>query len=266
MKRWRHHPHVIAIVSRALGLCLLGLLLLRLTVTESATPSLTRTLMQRSLPSGATPSERAVWEAQGWRLQAFLVADDEREVEEATDPGPLSSVEREASRRRRLIEEDRAGHLARALSAARRAAALARTPDEAARSAALRARLECYAGDHASELAQARRLVALAPGTEQAWMALRRAGRCMADEALVREAAAKLDVMAEPKVARDPTSAFSHDNIDDEPPTSDTTLCMSLAEGDANCDRRAIVNMAEKRPIMESRARGQEHLSGAVQD
>jgi hypothetical protein len=198
MKSWAGHRPDIGLVLGALGACLLTILMIRLMFTRTAVTPLTHTAMRRRPPPGATPSGRAVWDAQGWCLQAFLIADAEREAQEAADPDPLTSVEREPSRRRRLIAEDGRGYLARARIAARRAAALARTPGEAARAAALQARLECYAGHHEAELEQARRLVALAPRDPAAWMALRRAGRCLGREALVRQADAKMAALAEP--------------------------------------------------------------------
>jgi hypothetical protein len=127
-------------------------------------------------------------------------------------------VEREAGRRRRLLAQDRRGYLARARAAARRAAALARTPEEAARSAGVRARLECYAGQHEAELQQARRLVALTPRKPIAWMAIRRAGQCMGQRTLVRQADANLAVLTDPVVIRYPPEAFSRDAMEEAVP------------------------------------------------
>jgi hypothetical protein len=218
MKSRQGYRHGIGWISAALGLCLLTVLSIRFVSPRSAETPLIPTALRRPLPPGATPAARALWEAQGWRLQAFLAADAEREALEASDPGPLTSVEREASRRRRLIAADRAGHLARARDAARRSAALARTPDEVTRAAALRARLECYAGHHQVELQQARRLVKLAPRMPESWMALRRAGRCAGQEALVRQADAKMAALAGPVAMRYPPAAFRHDGWDMETP------------------------------------------------
>ena len=218
MKRRSEHRSGIGPVSGALGLCLLTVPLSRLMFTQNAVAPPIRTAMRRPLPPGATPSGQALWEAQGWRLQAFLDADSEREAQEASDPDPLTSVDREASRRRRLIARDRCGYLARARIAARQAAALARTPDEAARAAALRARLECYAGHHDAELPQARRLVALAPRKQVAWMTLRRAGRCVGQETLVREANTKMSALGKPVVMRYSAAAFRRDGWDVDMP------------------------------------------------
>jgi hypothetical protein len=218
MKRRKDYRHGIGWVSAVLGLCLLIVLSIRFVSPRSAEAPLIPTALRRPLPPGATPAARALWEAQGWRLQAFLAADAEREALEASDPGPLTSVEREASRRRRLIAADRGGYLDRARDAARRSAALARTPDEAARAAALLARLECYAGQHAAELRQARRLVKLAPRKPEFWLALRRASRCVGQEALVRQADSKLASLAAPVAMRYPPAAFRHDGWDIETP------------------------------------------------
>jgi hypothetical protein len=210
-------------VTGLLGLCLLAVPLFRLLYTQPGVAPLTQTAMRRPPPPGCTPSKRALWEAQRWRLQAFLAADDEREAHEACDPDPITSVDREAGRRRRLIALDRFGYLARAQVAARRAAALARTPAEAYRAAALLARLECYAGYHQAELLQARRLISLAPREPLSWLALRRAARCNGLEALVRRADAKMVSLAEPVVTRSPAWSLHRGRRHGEPPDPAST-------------------------------------------
>src|SRR4051794_33528686 len=89
-----------------LGLCLLVTPVLCVLYAQPEVATLTETAMRRPVPPGRSPSKRALWEAQGWRLRAFLAADKEREVQEAVDPDPITSVDREAWRRRRLIARD----------------------------------------------------------------------------------------------------------------------------------------------------------------
>jgi hypothetical protein len=216
-------------ITGALGLCLLGAPLLRLVYPGPGVASLTQTAARRPPPPGYTPSKRALWEAQGWRLQAFLAADDEREAHEACDPSPITSVDREPGRRRWLIARDRYGYLRRARDAARGAVTLARTPAEAYHAAALLARLECYAGHHQAELEQARRLVVLAPRKQQSWMELRRAARCNALETLARQADAAMANLAEPVVMRYPVSSLRRDGLQIDtpiPPFADPELAL----------------------------------------
>jgi hypothetical protein len=205
------------LVPGAVGLLLLAVALCRLLYVQPGVSSVTRTAMRRPLPRRATPSMRALWEAQQWRLQAFLAADDGRKAEEASDPDPIPGGDREAGRRRRLIVRDDRGYLARARSAARQALTLARTPTELIRATALLARLECNAGHHAAELEQARRLVALAPRKPLAWMALRRAARCNGLEALTKQADTKMEALAEPVAGRSPPSELRREREGREP-------------------------------------------------
>jgi hypothetical protein len=197
-------------VTGFLGLCLLAVPLLRLVYTQPRVSSPTQTAMPRPPPSHSTVSKQALWVAQGWRLQAFLAADDEREAHEACDPDPTTSVDREAARRRWLLARDRYGYLRRARVAARRAVVLARTPAEAYRATALVARLECYAGHHQAELERARRLVVLAPRQPLSWMALRRAARCNGLAVPARQADAEIALLAEPAVTRYPVEIDPH--------------------------------------------------------
>ena len=67
------------------------------------------------------------------------------------------------------------GDVGRARGWARQAAALARTTDEASRAAELQVLLAHEAGDYQVEIEQARRWVALAPGSPVARMVLKRA-------------------------------------------------------------------------------------------
>jgi hypothetical protein len=211
----RRAPGLISVVG-ALGLfCLvIRFLLPGYPRTEGLTPM----ALTRPVPPGATPSQRALWEGQQWRRQALLAAESEREAREACDPDPLTCVEREASRRWRLIAADRNGHLARASAAALRAAALARTPRDAYRAAALLAGLACYAGHHDEELRHARRLVEMAPRQPTAWLALRRAARCTGREALDRQANAKMAALAVPVTLRYRESPPRRDPWAEEPP------------------------------------------------
>jgi hypothetical protein len=200
-------------VTGVLGLCLLSVPVLRLAYLRSRASSPPGATFLMPLPPRSTPADRALREAQEWRLQAMWVADQEREAQEACDPDPITSVDREAERRRRLIARDRCGYLGRARSAAQQAAALARTPAETYRAAALLARLECYTGHHQEELRQARRLVTLAPWNPRSWMALRRAARCNGLGTLARRADAQMSALAEPVVIRYPDPSLRRDGL-----------------------------------------------------
>lgn len=146
------------------------------------------------LPPPGSPFEVALQEAKAWRLQAREAAKREMEAWEAQNPAAAGEADAEAWRRG-VLAIDRGGDLRRARARARQAERLARTTAEAARAAELLVLLECEAGHHATELRQARRLVALRHGDWRALTVLRRAAICNGQRALVGQTAAALSAL-----------------------------------------------------------------------
>jgi hypothetical protein len=164
-------------IMSAMVLCLL-ILPLRWRSTGPPGPQLLipRT-WQSILPQPRTPFEAALREARSGRMCARETVKRELEAEEIRDPAGTAEVDMEAWRRG-LLAIDRGGFLRRARAQAERAEMLARTPQEACRAAELVVLIECETGHHHAELQQARRLVALAHGSQRSLTVLHRAERC----------------------------------------------------------------------------------------
>jgi hypothetical protein len=160
-----------------IGLGFLALLCLRLTGSPPPTPVAAQGPFQFGLLPVRGPSARAMREARYWRVCAMQEVNDQFEALEAWDPG-LEGGPRSLHMWLELMAGDRAGHLARALAAARQAVHLAQDRREAFKAGLLLARLECETGDHQAELRQAKRVMALAPGDWLALHLLRRAEEC----------------------------------------------------------------------------------------
>lgn len=181
-------------VTGALGLCLLSVPLVELAWMRPAAPSGSEMSTRFGRPRRGGPLEAALWEARGWRLRAMQLVNTDREALEAWDPEAESETNQEPLRRR-MMARDRGGYLRRACVAARQAAALAQTREEAVRAQVLLARVECDAGHHDRELQAARRLMALAPRSEDSLLALQHAALCNRLPALAEQARAALEAL-----------------------------------------------------------------------
>jgi hypothetical protein len=168
---------------RVLGLCLLGVPLLRLGFplgqrgAHSAAPGQGLAWVGTPVPQRRTGCDAVLWEARGWRRLAIQEVNRERERLDAWDPEAMAEIDQEAWRLQRMAL-DPSGHLRRSVVVARRAAALARTPAEQYRAAEHISRIAHEVGDHREELRQARRLMKLAPQNRISQLLLRRALRC----------------------------------------------------------------------------------------
>jgi hypothetical protein len=139
-------------------------------------------------------------------MQAWREVNEERYAVEAWDSQAADSLDQGALRRE-LLAGDRSGNLQHARLIARQAAALAHTPQEQYRAALLLTTLLCEAGHHGAELAQARRLMVLAPRSQVSLMTLRRAARCNGMPSLERQADAALKALQEPSVRLAPAGS-----------------------------------------------------------
>lgn len=182
-------------IAGAVGVCLLTVpvLCLRWPQPEPAWPA---SLRRRLPPPPATPSE-AVRRAARWNwVRAEQAVNRERELLEAWDPA-TEDLNQEKWRQQ-LMAADPHGELKQALKLARRAAALARRPADSYAAAQLLARLECDAGHHEAELEQARKLMAMRPGSQYSLITLQHAAICNHLEPLTRRAAAALRKLEAP--------------------------------------------------------------------
>jgi hypothetical protein len=167
--RWAHATGVI-------GLCLLGIPLLRLAEPRTPMPmSSAPTLLSVRPPR--TPADRAVREAERDWWHAQMAVSRELEILEQWDPHALVGRGGEVWRVQQM-DRDVHGDLRQALAAVHRAAGLARTPSEASRVAELSVILEHDSGHHEAELRQAQALVALWPRNAAAQSVLRKAILC----------------------------------------------------------------------------------------
>jgi hypothetical protein len=178
------------------GLGLLSLPLLRVAQHRAAAPDHPLPIHLRIAAPGSDPSQRALREAQVWRMQALGRVNRTREAleeEEQTTPAlPGGGTINAELLRLQLMARDRDGLLRRARLAARRAERLARSLDETYRAAELLARIEHDAGHHTRELEQARRLMRLKPRNPLSLMILRRAATCTGRHDVADWAAARL--------------------------------------------------------------------------
>jgi hypothetical protein len=126
-------------------------------------------------PRGA--AEVALRRAAQYRTRAKLAVSEQRGELEAWDPQAGAEMDADSWRLQQLAF-DRDGNLRQARRWAQQAALRARTREEAYRAAELLVLLNHEAGDHEAEFRQAQSLVALAPGSERARLALRRAEAC----------------------------------------------------------------------------------------
>jgi hypothetical protein len=161
-------------VTGMLGLILPTLWLVWVRKQAPVDPASTALVSPTSPHSPSAEARRAGW--LGW-LRAQEAVSRECEALEAWDPRVTTAVG-DAPLRRQLLAADRSGDLGRAHMEAQRAAALARTTDEAYDAVVLLARLDRDEGDHQAELAQARRLMTLAPRRQLSLMVLGRAAMC----------------------------------------------------------------------------------------
>jgi hypothetical protein len=177
-------------ITRTLGLLLLTVPLYSL---ERARPQPARLSPSPLVapPPPATPSAAARHVARRCWARAAQAVNNEREVLEAWDPDGTENLNQEQWRRQ-LMAADHGGELQRALKWGRHAAALARTSNDKYAAAQLLARVECDAGHHDEELAQARKLMALRPRSLDSLMLLQRAAMCNRLEALESQTAAEL--------------------------------------------------------------------------
>lgn len=195
----------------AMGLCLLSAPLGRWAWDQLAAPPgagaqtafLPAELPEFALAPARSSSGEALREARVEWIRA------EQQVARALEQGPEAQPDgivehRTDALRQQLMALDRNGDLRRAGAAARRAEALASTPAQAYRAAAVLARIECDAGDHAAEIRQARRMVALRPRVRGSWEALKHAAVCNRLESLARQADAALEKLP---IARAPAAA-----------------------------------------------------------
>ena len=164
-------------LTGVLGLCLLGIPLMRLAATRIPVSPFPLRSTLITLGSPHTPSEAA--RRAGWHCwcQARLAVNREREALEAWDPEALAGESQEPWRRQTMAR-DRTGNLHRAVAHARAAATLARTAEESYRAAQLLALLEHEAGHHQAELQQAQVLMALARRNPVSRAYLQRAVQC----------------------------------------------------------------------------------------
>jgi hypothetical protein len=137
-------------------------------------------------PPASSPSAAARRTARRYWVRAAQAVNSEREVLEEWDPEATENMNQEQWRRQ-LMAADRTGDLKRALKWGRHAAALARTPEDIYAAARLLDRLECDAGHHEAELAQARKLMALQPSNSYSIILLQRAAVCNHLEALIEQ-------------------------------------------------------------------------------
>jgi hypothetical protein len=183
-------------IAGLLGLCALFALILRAAAPWPAPASSCLAGAPGSAPRPRTPAAVALRQAWRYRTRAKLAVNREREALEQWDPQAAAEQDPEAWRLQ-LLAANPNGDMGRAGDWARQAAALARTTDEASRAAELQVLLAHEAGDQQAALRQARRWVALAPGSPVARMVLKRAQNwrgwqdCLPDGAIRRTASAR---------------------------------------------------------------------------
>jgi uncharacterized membrane protein len=151
-------------------------------------------------PAPRNAFEKAMREARRWNMQAWREVNEERYAVEAWDSEAAESLD-QRSLRRELLAADRSGSLRRARLATQQAATLARTPQERYRAALLLTKLSGEAGHYAAALAEAQRLVALAPRSEDSFRMLRQAAQFNGMTSLERHADAALKALQDPQFA-----------------------------------------------------------------
>jgi uncharacterized membrane protein len=151
-------------------------------------------------PAPRNAFEKAMREARRWNMQAWREVNEERYAVEAWDREAAESLD-QRDLRRELLAADRSGSLLQARLATQQAATLARTPQERYRAALLLTKLSGEAGHYAAALAEAQRLVALAPRSQDSLLMLRQAAQCNGMTSLVRQADAALKALQEPQFA-----------------------------------------------------------------
>ena len=133
-----------------------------------------------ALPTAPPPrsaAEGALRRAAQYRTRAKIAVSEQRSGLEAWDPQASAAMDAESWRLQQLAF-DRDGNLRQAQGWAQQAALLARTSEEAYLAAELQVLLDHEMGHHEAEFREAERLIALAPGSPRAQMALRRAQSC----------------------------------------------------------------------------------------
>jgi hypothetical protein len=155
-----------------LVLGVLALLPVYLSRDLSPAPAARRAAVPLRLPR--SPSEAALAEAGAFWVRGAITASRSLEQLEEWDPAGLAGDE-DRQRREMLAQSPDVQH---AREEALQAQALARNEHEAYRAGCLLALLDCTLGRHQEELAQARRLIALAPHDGLALLWLRHAARC----------------------------------------------------------------------------------------
>jgi hypothetical protein len=156
-------------------------------------------LLSLAPPEPRNPFEKVMRQVQHANMQAWRTVNEECYAVEAWDSAAAESLDR-GTWRRELLAADRSGALRHAWLLAQQAAALARTPPEQYRAALVLACLSCEAGHHEVELAQVRRLMALAPRSQVSLMMLQRAAQRNGMTSLERQADAMLKALQEPCV------------------------------------------------------------------
>jgi hypothetical protein len=142
------------------------------------------------VPRGA--SARARREAIQWYGRALQLATGRVEGLEDWDPQATGRTTPEARRRAAISGT---GELRMAIRIGERAAHLATTRDDRYEAALLLSRLDCDAGLHDRELAQARILMALSPKSLTSLKALRRAAGCNHLSSLARRADTAIEAL-----------------------------------------------------------------------
>jgi hypothetical protein len=145
-------------------------------VNQTAPPLVRWTSPRRSHGQNER-ADALLYEARWWRMQAILLANQDRETIEGWDATGASGADPEVLRRQ-LMLRDRCGYLRRSRAAALRGSALAHTPRQAYLAAELLVCIECETGHHDTELEEARKMIALAPHEWTVHMVFERAKRC----------------------------------------------------------------------------------------
>jgi hypothetical protein len=174
----------VSLTAAGLGICLLGIPLLRLLWQRPQQAQRPPHTARVSPTRPATPSEAALREAKRRWNQAQMAI--KPELEAMAEANPLAGTEA-ARWRQSLMARDAGGHLQQAQQAASRALAQAGTPEAKYEATLWLALIQCDRGRHAQELRQVRRLVDLRPGSTTSLGALRRAARCNGMWGLARQ-------------------------------------------------------------------------------
>jgi hypothetical protein len=166
-------------VAGALGICLLGLPILRLWWNRPGTVARIegRPMSRRHRDA----AEQTLWQARHWRAHAIIAVNRDRDALETWDPAGLDGINDEAWRVQ-WMAADPTGDLHRARTLAERAVTLARNPGQKYGAVEFLVLLDHDRGDHQAALAQARRLMALCPHSDRARMVLRLAVRSAAQD------------------------------------------------------------------------------------